>query len=313
MYIGIDMGGTNLVAGVINKEGDILTKVKCSTDVSKGANAIIDAISALIHEAAEKSGVPITDIKSIGLGIPGTIDHKRGVVMNSPNITQINEFPFRDTLAAQWDIPIYMVNDANAAAFGEAHAGSAEGCDDMVMVTLGTGVGGGIVLGGKLHVGFNHIGAEIGHTVVVKDGLSCNCGRKGCWEKYASASGLITMTRERMEEESYSKMWEISPSLDDVDGMTAFKAADQGDSAGQAVVDLYIDYLACGIGNIINIFQPEIVCIGGGISNEGEALLLPLKERVANDSFRHPTRNTEIRIASLGNDAGLIGAALAHV
>ncbi|MDR2546478.1 MAG: ROK family protein [Lachnospiraceae bacterium] len=313
MYIGVDVGGTNLVVGIVNGEGDIIAKAKCPTDTIKPPKAVIGDILRLAAEACEKAGVNKAEIKSFGFGTPGTIDFEKGAVINSPNIPLMNNFPLRDTIQAEWAIPVYLVNDANAAAFGEAFAGSAKGCESMVMVTLGTGIGSGIVLNGKLMMGFNHIGAEIGHTVVVLDGWECNCGRKGCWEKYASASGLIALTREKMEANPDSKLWEIAPTLEAVDGKTAFAAAAQGCSAGKAVVELYLDYLACGVGNLVNIFQPQVLCIGGGISNEGDALLLPLIARVEKGSFRHPKNNTEIRIASLGNDAGIIGAALAEV
>jgi glucokinase len=311
MYIGIDVGGTNIVAGVVDAAGTILTKAKCLTRSIDGATAIIDDCVKMAHEACQKANISENDIKSIGLGIPGAIDNDKGEVIFCPNIPFVN-IPLRQIIQSKWDIPIHLVNDANAAAYGEAFAGSAKGCSEMVLITLGTGIGGGIVVNGKLYTGFNNIAGEIGHIVIVYDGLQCDCGRKGCWEKYASATGLINITKSFMEKHEDSKLWQIAPTPEEVDGRTAFTAAKQGDDAGKAAIDLFLGYLACGISSIINTFQPEIICIGGGICNEGDALLEPLKEIVKRNTFRHTEKNTELRIASLGNDAGLIGAALAR-
>jgi glucokinase len=310
MYIGVDVGGTNLVAGVVNQEGRILAKAKCRTESGKGTDAIIDDIIAISHEACMNARISESDIFSIGLGIPGAVDNSKGEVIFCPNIP-FADIPLAKIIRSKWDIPVRLVNDADAAAFGEAYAGSAKGCFSMILITLGTGIGGGIVIDGKLSTGFNNIGGEVGHIVIEYDGRKCNCGRKGCWEKYAAASGLITLTKEQMERDKSSALWRISSASDKVDGRTAFIAAREGDASGKAVVELYLNYLACGLASLINIFQPDVLCIGGGVSNEGDDLLLPLRELVKNNTFRHPDKNTEIRIASLGNDAGIIGAALA--
>ena len=207
---------------------------------------------------------------------------------------------------------VYIENDANAAAYGEYVAGAAKKADSSVMVTLGTGVGGGIVLNNKIYTGFNFAGAELGHSVIVVDGRPCTCERRGCLEAYASATGLITTTREYMEKYKDSVMWDlVEHDLSKVSGRTAFDAMRKGDKAGKMVVDEYIKYLACGITNIINTFQPDILCIGGGICHEGDTLMVPLKEIVKREVYsRNSAKNTEIVAASLGNDAGIIGAAL---
>ena len=181
---------------------------------------------------------------------------------------------------------------------------------------LGTGVGGGIIIHGKVYSGSNFAGGELGHTVIVCNGADCTCGRKGCWEAYSSATALIRMTREAMAANANKKdspIWEITGgSFDTVNGRTAFDAMRAGDPMGQAIVDKYISYLACGIANCINIFQPDILCIGGGISNEGETLLAPLRELVHKETYNYTngSKQTEICRAQLGNDAGIIGAAL---
>ncbi len=203
-----------------------------------------------------------------------------------------------------------MENDANAAAYGEVLAGAAKGAENALMITLGTGVGGGIVIGGKIYDGFNFAAAELGHVVIEKDGVPCACGRKGCWEKYSSATGLIRMTREKMEECQESLMWQISPTLEEVNGRTAYTAAKKGDEAALAVVKKYQDYLAVGLANMVNIFQPEVLCIGGGICGEGDYLLQPVNEQVMAEQYAKTTpRKTRLVIAALGNDAGIVGAA----
>ena len=206
---------------------------------------------------------------------------------------------------------IHLANDADAAALGEAVAGAAKGAKCAVMITLGTGVGGGIIIDGKIYSGFNHAGGELGHLVIEKDGRPCSCGRKGCWEAYSSATGLVKMTKEKMEANKDSKMWDLCDGkLEKAGGKTSFKSARLGDKAGKEVVDAYVSYLACGLTNIINIFQPEILSIGGGVCNEGDYLLDPVKKLVFSECYsRDGVPQTEIRIATLGNDAGIIGAA----
>ena len=190
-------------------------------------------------------------------------------------------------------------------------AGAAKECSSAVVITLGTGVGSGIIINGKMLNGFNYAGGELGHMVVNYGGRECTCGRKGCWEAYCSATGLISMTKEAMEADKGSAMWKIAGSLDKVDGKTAFDAMRLGDKSGSKVVDTFISYLACGLVNVINIFQPEMICIGGGICKEGHYLLDPLDKIINSDSYsRFSDKKTVLCTAKLGNDAGIIGAAL---
>lgn len=222
--------------------------------------------------------------------------------MNTPMVKYIQE---------DIDKPVFVENDANAAAYGEFVAGAAKGANNAVCITLGTGVGGGIVIDGKIYAGSNFAGAEIGHTVISVDGPQCTCGRKGCFEVFSSATGLIRMTKESMAQNPDSSMHKlVAERGGKVSARIAFDAMRLGDAAAKAVVDDFIKYLAAGITNTINIFQPDILCIGGGVCNEGDALLLPVKELVAKEVYtRNSKQNTEIVIAKLGNDAGIIGAA----
>jgi glucokinase len=252
-------------------------------------------------------------IKSIGVGIPGVVDSRAGLVVRTPNMP-FDGLPLSAMLNENWPLPIFLSNDANAAALGEYISGAAQGASSMVMVTLGTGVGGGIIIDGRAVEGVGGAAAEIGHMVVCHDGLPCSCGRRGCWEMYASARALIRMTTETMKCHPDSLLHEaLTGDPPCVSGRTAFLAASRADKAAQAVVNEYIDWLAEGILNIILILQPDIICIGGGISGEGNALLTPLRARIEERRFCTGIKQSKLEVARLGNDAGLIGAALLGV
>ena len=230
----------------------------------------------------------------------------------SNNLGFVNT-PLRTDIESRFGVPTSLGNDADAAAFGEYCAGAAKGADTAVVITLGTGVGSGIIIDGKIYSGSNYAGGEIGHTVIVVDGRPCTCGRRGCFEAYSSATGLVNMTREAAEKFPESLMAKIIRQEGKVSARTAYQAMKQGDEAGKSVTDMYVKYLAVGITNVINIFQPDILCIGGGVCNEGDTLLIPLKEAVAEQVYsKRSAKNTGIVICSLGNDAGIIGAAMLH-
>lgn len=310
-YLGIDLGGMSIKAGVCDDEGKILIKDTCPTVRTEDGDRIIDDMAKLCLKVIDDAGLKVEDIQYSGIASPGSADSERGVIIYAATLPFLN-YPVADKLSEKTGIKkIYIENDANAAAKGEATYGAAKGYKDSLFITIGTGVGGGIIIDGKVYTGFNFSGAELGHTVIVKDGLECSCGRHGCLECYASASGLIMLTKEKMNSEKASKMWEIcGGDINNVDGKTAFDAMRAGDKAGKEVVDDYISYLACGITDFINIFQPEVLSIGGGISKEGETLLAPLREIVLREQYsRHSKKQTQIKIAALGNDAGIIGAA----
>lgn len=311
MYtIGIDLGGTNIVAAVVDENFKIIGRAARPTNLPQTAEQIADAMAAVSREAVENSGVDFAKIEAVGVGAPGAINSETGVIFYSCNLEFYN-VPMGEMLCQRLGLPVFLENDANAAALGEFVAGAGKGVNDMIAITLGTGVGGGIILDNKIYTGFNHAAGELGHVVIEKGGRHCNCGRDGCLEAYASATGLIQTAREEMEKDKESKMWEIAGSLDKVNGKTAFDGALVGDKAALKVVDMYISHLATGVANFVNIFQPEVICIGGGISGQGETLLKPLREQVLKESYtRGSDKQTKIVTASLGNDAGLIGAAM---
>ena len=313
MYtIGIDLGGTNIVASGVDDDYNIIGTSKTPTNSPRSADEIFDDIADVCEEAVKAAGLTMEDIDSVGMGTPGTVNQD-GVIEFANNLA-FNNVPARTMLAKRINKPeekVFIENDANCAALGEAYAGCGNGAKDFVAVTLGTGVGSGVIIGGKIVNGVNYAGGECGHMVIVVDGEQCSCGRKGCWEAYASATALIRQTKKAMEEYPDSLMHKLAKEEGKVSGRTAFDAMRLGDIAGIKVVDDYIKYVACGLINIVNALQPEIICIGGGICNEGETLMKPLRRFVQSERYSiHSKIQTKIVKAELGNDAGVIGAAL---
>ncbi len=313
MYnLGIDLGGTNVAAGVVDENYKIVGKYSVPTNAAAGIDAIIDNIKAAALGAIEAAGITLCDIGSIGIGSPGAINAKDGIVDFAANLG-FDHTPLADLVSKKLDgKPVHVENDANVAAYAEYVAGAAKGVENSVTITLGTGVGGGMLINGKIYSGFNNKGGEFGHIVIERDGWPCTCGRRGCWEAYASVSGLIKLTKQEMIADKTSAMWdECGGDIDKVNGLTSFNAMRKNDPAGMYVVRSYIKSIAVGIVDVINILQPEVLCIGGGISKEGDTILLPVREMVKSELFsRKSDASTEIRMASLGNDAGIIGAAL---
>ena len=316
MYsIGVDLGGTNIAIGICDKEMNIIAKGSIKTEVSGGTSHIMDNMAGLIENLLKNNGIDKKDIEYIGIATPGAVDVKGGIVESAFNLG-FNHFPIVKELKDRVGIKnIYVANDANAAALGEALAGAAKGTEHSVMVTLGTGVGGGVII--DKHIfdrGVNAAVAELGHMVIHVGGRQCSCGRRGCFEAYSSATALTRMTEEKMEELKIkgvkSHLFTVAEQFGKVSARTAFDAMRMGCPFAKEVVDTYIRYLAEGVTNIINIFQPEVLSIGGGVCNEGDALILPLIEIIEREQFtRNNEHRTKITIAQLGNDAGIIGAA----
>ncbi len=311
-YVGIDLGGTFIKAGVVNENYEVVAKASIPSEVDGDSEALACRMVQCAKLALADINLTTDDIEAVGVGTPGAVDVKNGVVFYSCNL-KFENTPLAKYVSERIGKPVYLDNDANVAAYGEALAGAAKGISNVLMITLGTGVGGGIIIDGKIYSGFNGIAGELGHMVVKDGGVECGCGRRGCIEAYASATALVRMTKEAMEKNPASKLWEVAKTLDVVNGKTAFDAMRMGDEVGKAVVDEYIWNLGCGLSNFINIFQPEVLIIGGGICKEGETLLAPLREILKKETYgvgNCPA--TTLKIAELGNDAGTIGAAMLH-
>ena len=316
MYtIGVDLGGTNIAIGLCNEALEIVDKASVPTGAEREGELIVRDMAALAEEIIKRNGLTVADIEYVGIATPGSANAKTGVVEYANNL-HFNNFPIADIFKKYLDVKkVLIANDANAAALAEALAGAARGTKNSVMITLGTGVGGGVIINGQIFDGgINCAGAELGHIVIVAGGRQCSCGRRGCWEAESSATGLTNMTKEKMRELEIkgipSLLFNEAEREGKVSARTAFNAMRGGDKYGQALVDEYIAYLAEGITNIINIFQPEVLSIGGGVCNEKEYLTKPLIEIVEREQYTRSNENkTKIVTASLGNDAGIIGAA----
>ncbi len=316
MYsIGVDLGGTNIAVGIVDENYKIVKKDSCPTLASRPAEEIIFDMVALCKRLCSEVGFDITEADGVGIACPGTVNTDTGIVEYANNI-KFFDFPLVKLFSEYSGVDkasIVIGNDANLAAYGEAVAGAAKGASSSVTITLGTGVGSGIIIDGKILTGCAFGGAEIGHTVIVKDGRQCTCGRRGCFEAYCSATALISETKKKFEECPDSIMHEICDGdVNRVGGKTVFAAIKRGDKAAIEVFSEYLGYLACGIANILNVFQPEVLCIGGGISGERENLLRPLLPLIEKEVYsKDKALKTDVRIALLGNDAGIIGAAAA--
>ncbi len=311
MYlIGIDLGGTSLAAGVVDMEGRMIASDSVPTGEHSAA-AIAAAAASLVKGILARAGIEASDICAIGVGVPGTANRKTGELEYANNLGMEN-VRFGDYLSPYFPgIPVALENDANAAAYAEYLFGAGRGYGTMVMITLGTGIGAGIIINGELFEGVNFAAGELGHTVIEKDGLPCNCGRRGCFERYASTRALIDRARAAMENDSSSLLWELTGGdADTLDGRKFFAAVRKGDAVANAVLDEFAEYLSLGIVNVINFMQPELIVIGGGISREGEVLLAPVRRRLDSESYSRISKDqTVLTTAALGNDAGIIGAA----
>lgn len=308
-YIGIDLGGTNIAAGIVDENGRTLVKDSTPTLAQRPNSEVVEDMCSLCERLVKNADIDMNDIGAIGIGCPGTVDTRNAEVVFAAN-TNMEKLYIGDMIEKRLNKPVYADNDANAAAYGE-YIINGKGAESFVLITLGTGVGGGIIIDKKLYHGFNQAGAELGHITLVSGGEQCSCGKKGCWEAYASVTALIRQTKQAMEEHPESAMHKWTDNYGKVSGRTAFECAKQGDAAAKTVVDNYIRYVADGLVSILNIFQPERICVGGGISKEGDYLMNPLKELVYKDDFNRHMPKTAIETASLFNDAGIIGAALA--
>lgn len=310
-YVGIDLGGTNIAVGLVDEEGRIVHKDSVPTYRERPYQEILRDMAQLALKVIKDAGVSLDQVGHIGVGSPGTPDCENGVLVYNNNLNFRN-VPIREELQKYINLPVYLDNDANCAALAESVAGAAKGVRHSVTITLGTGIGGGIVIDGKIYSGFNYAGAELGHTVIVCDGEQCTCGRKGCWEAYASATALIRQTKKAAEENPDSAINKlVGGDLGKIDAKTAFDAARQGDETGEKVVRQYIKYIAEGLINVINSLMPEILVIGGGVCKEGEYLLKPLRELVQKGVYSSGNiPQTQIKTAQMGNDAGIIGAAM---
>ncbi len=302
LYLGVDLGGTNIAAGLVDEKGRILRRASVPTLAHRPIGEIVDGMASLCRSVA---GASYAAVKAVGVGCPGTVDHRSGTVRYSNNIP-MKDVPMAEMLEERLGRPVALENDANAAALGEW---TVSGGNSLVLITLGTGVGGGAVLDGRLYRGFNGAGFEPGHMLADPDGPACTCGNRGCWESLASATALVRQTAEAMETDGGSLMHEWVKN-NGLDGRTAFACAALGDAAAIKVRDGYIRHVGRGLASLLNLLQPEVIAVGGGISNEGESFIAPLRDFVYALDFNKYCKKTLIRAARLRDGAGIVGAAV---
>lgn len=311
MYnVGIDLGGTTIKAGIVNENGEIIKQKAIPTGAERECRAVIEDMADLVLEIVKDAGLTMNDVESVGIGSPGAINPVEGKVMFAANFADFRNVPMVDIMKEKISVPVYLENDANVAALGEAIYGAGNGSKNSVAITLGTGLGGGIIIDGKIFSGAFFGGGEMGHQVIVADGIPCTCGRKGCWEVYSAATALVRMAKEKAAADPASLMNQANDGdITKLNGKNVFDALAAGDAAAKAALQEYAHYLAIGLGNTINVFQPEYLIIGGGPSAQGDVLLDPVKAELSKEIFGGQTA-TKVVIAKLGNNAGIIGASL---
>ncbi len=310
IYAGIDLGGTTIKGALVTDAGEIICEKSIPTRGERPNREVVQDMANLVLELVASQNMDIHDIESVGIGSPGAIHPIEGKVMFAANFADFVNVPMVDIMKETIPVPVYLENDANVAALGEAMFGAGGGSRNAITITLGTGLGGGIIIDGKIFSGAFFGGGEMGHQVIVADGLPCTCGRKGCWEVYSSATALIRMGREKAVQHPESKIYDqVDGDLRQLNAKHVFDAADAGDEYAKEAIQEYAHYLAVGLGNTINVFQPEYLIIGGGPSAQGDKLLNPVKKELKKEIFGGVTK-TQVVIAKLGNHAGVIGAAM---
>lgn len=309
-YVGLDVGGTNLAAGVVDEEYRMLSRVSIPTGAERSIEEITDDMVIVTLEAIKEAGLTIDDFHSWGIGMPSYVNPKTNLLVHA-NCFGWRNIPIYQYLEEKLPLPIHIENDANCAALGEVLAGAACKERNVIMLTLGTGVGGGIIIDGKIFCGADLLGAELGHAKLVYNGELCTCGQKGCVEAYCSATALIRQMKEAAQEAPDSVLWKLCRgNLEQLEGKSLFEAVRQGDKTARQVLLQYADYLSCAISTYITLFRPEKIILGGGIANAGEVLLEPLRERLIVNTFAGREIGVpDVITAKLGNDAGIIGAA----
>lgn len=311
-YIGVDLGGTTIKAGLVNEQHEIVLSLSAPTGSERAAEEVVADMVALCKKLMHTYELQEKDIYSVGVGCPGLVQSEEGIVISSSNLN-FEEVNIRSLFNEHYKVPVYVENDANCAALGEVLAGAAKGSKSAIIITLGTGVGGGIIKEGKIETGAFFGAGEIGHQVInFNETKKCGCGRRGCYEQYASASALVRMAKAAAEKHPSSLLIEKAKDhkIEFIDGKAIFGAAHENDSVALEVLDEYYHYIAYGAANLINVLEPEMLVIGGGISAQGEYITKPVEKYIQEQMYGGLRLKTQIKAAKLGNDAGIIGAAL---
>ncbi|WP_346915318.1 ROK family protein [Clostridium sp.] len=309
MYIGIDLGGTNVGIGIVDNENKLIYKDSIPTKSERGFNEIVEDIVDLISRIININNISKEHIQGIGIGVPGIVDPKSGIVIDCVNL-RWNNVDIKGIIENKLNIPVSVGNDATVAGVAELVVGAMKGCQTGVLITLGTGIGGGIIINEEVYDGFHGVGSEIGHMIVGENYYNCNCGRNGCLETFSSSTAIIRYVRKLIEEGNDSAiMAEVKGNLNSIDGKVIFDQAKAGDKVACKVIDRMTNYLAIGIMNIISVIDPEVFVIGGGLSATGEYLISIIRDKVSQIAYYKGMDIGEIILSRIGNDGGIIGAA----
>ncbi len=309
-YVGVDLGGTNIGAGLVTEDGRIIHKDEVPTLVGRPYEEILKDMADLIIKVVKESGHSMDEVKSIGIGSPGVADDSVGEIVFANNLYW-HHVPVRKEIQKYIQKPVYVDNDANVAGLAEFIVGACKGTNNAITITLGTGVGAGIIINNKVYSGSHGVGSELGHMIVEIDGIPCTCGNRGCLERYTSATALIREGKKGAEENPDSLLnQKVQGNLDAMNAKIVIDSAREGDETALKIFDKYIYYLAMGIITMINSFDPEIIAIGGGVSRAGDFLMDALRKKVQKHIFYKELPYARIELAELGNDAGIIGAAM---
>jgi glucokinase len=310
IVVGVDLGGSKILSVVADARGKVISRDLRVTSASQGPEAVIQAILESVRQAIAQADVSVSQLSGIGIGAPGISNPRTGVIFTSPNLPGWQDVPLRDIIAGEMGLKTFLINDANAAALGELYFGAARGARNFIYITISTGIGGGIVIDGKLYSGAGGTAGEIGHMTIADNGPRCTCGSTGCWEQLASGTALTREARRRIAEGAETIISDYAGG--DVEKVTAevvSRAFDQGDGLARELLAQTSHYLGVGLANLINIFNPELVVIGGGLSNMGDKLLNPAYQVAGERAFREAYRAVRFTRAELGGDAGVLGAA----
>ena len=310
LYIGIDVGGTTAKAGVVDEAGQILYKSSCKTGIERDFEDIAADMAELCRHIVRESGHEMAEVAAVGVGIPGEQSPKTGLVAFCNNLGWV-DVPLMQRLRDALGLPVYVDNDANVAALAESAFGASRDVKSSILITLGTGVGGGIVRDQRIHTGAHGVGGEIGHMVVVVDGEPCNCGHRGCWEKYASATAIIRMGRALMEEKPDCALArQMGGDAANLNAKAVLDLAKAGDADCAGIFETYVKYLCVGLANLINIYDPDMLVLGGGVAHAGDFLLDAVRAALGDYVYCPALSWARVELARLGNDAGIIGAAM---
>ena len=309
LVLGIDLGGTKILTSVIDAAGKMLSRDHSVTPAAKGQEAVIEAIMESTKRSLSEARMTSADLTAVGIGAPGLSNPETGILYTSPNLPGWHDVPLRDIISKEFGKTTYLINDGSAAAVGELYFGAARGARNFIYITVSTGIGGGIVINGDIYAGSTGTAGELGHMVIEDNGPLCNCGNTGCWEMLASGTALAAEARRVLERNSDTTILKYAGTIDKVNAEAIHEAAKAGDELAKRLIARNAYYLGVGLSNLINIFNPEVIVIGGGLSNIGDMLLLPAYEEAGRRAFKHSYQATRFTLADLGRNSGVIGAA----